>query len=356
MTATDGEAVKTTGYAGYLPDHLWEAVTRRPPGTRFTQVPRWLMDAGLSRVGMKVWDALCRHMNSKTRQTFQFRRTLAATIGMSLSAVDRGLRELRELGALIVRPRRRKDGGRTFNDYLLLWAPLADVLATCGIQIPPLVKNDEGSSSDSVTGEAPAAEPDPVPAVTVVDPVTCDEPGTPLVKSDEGIRGLIQSYLEVGGSRGAASVTEDTAAPAAADDLPPSHCPKHKDGTPDPCGPCGWYRKTRQAEEQRRARVAEELAAAAALAAEEQRQAARLQAHREQAQACDQCDHDGNLPDGRYCDHRRRTDAGRESATTASRRFFAAKPRRYGQSTRSWRDRRTDLRLPAPAPIPGLTT
>ena len=64
-----------------LPDELWEAAAARPKGTRFTQIPHWLLDAGVSRVAMKVWDAIARLMNRKTRHGFPKRKTIAELIG-----------------------------------------------------------------------------------------------------------------------------------------------------------------------------------------------------------------------------------------------------------------------------------
>lgn len=339
-----------TAVSGQLPDHLWEAASARPKGTRFAQVPHWLLDAGISATAMKVWAAIARHINSKTRRGFPKRRTIAALIGMSLSAVDRALRELRRVGALVSRPRRRADGGQSSNEYLLLWQPLPELLTS--IDTPtPLVTNDEGPSSQETTGTTTAQTVETAPPVATTAAATSTDTATPLVTGDEGVRVLIESYREKGGTR--SPVT--TSAPVAGGDgsAPPSVCPAHPHGTPEPCGPCAWYRRQREAfdAEQAAAEQARQEEAARQLAAE--RAAQEQQRRLDAIAACRECDHLGRRPDGRECDHRSET--ARLAAMSAIRAELAAKTGRRRSPTR-WRRRRPAVPAPAPAPIPGVTS
>ncbi|WP_280505794.1 hypothetical protein [Nocardia farcinica] len=333
-----------------LPDELWETAAKRPAGTRFTQIPHWLLDAGASRVAVKVWDAIARLMNRKTRSGFPKRKTIAELIGMSPSAVDRGLRELRRLGALVSRPRWREDGGRSSNDYLLLWAPLEKVL-TSGNVSTPLVKNDEAPSSGMTSPPAPERVPGDTGSATGGDASTSGETPDPLVKSDDPIGQLIQSYLEEGVSRGPVAPSIEPAV-AGGDTPPPSTCPTHPNGTPDACGACGWHRRNRiawdtaQAEKAAAERVEAERERAAEQAAEEQERALAA------IDACTLCDDLGRR-DGSTCDHR--DHRVRRAAVATVRAELSAKPRRY--SMPRWRERRrpADLTLPAPAPVLGVT-
>ncbi|BCK58337.1 hypothetical protein NWFMUON74_61090 [Nocardia wallacei] len=298
---------------------------------------------------MKVWGAIARRMNAKTRQGFPKRKTLAEMIGMSLSAVDRALRELRRLGALVCRPRWRADGGRSSNDYLLLWEPLTDLLSSVDAGTP-LVISDEGPSSDVVMGSTPEPVGPAAPAPTSAPPVTGGETGTPLVIGDEGVRGLIESYQDPGGSIRPGALGAE---PAGGAGSPlPTTCPQHPEGTPEPCGPCRWYRVTAKAREEERAAAAEQARQEAARARAAQVAAAEHQHRLAAAAGCDDCDAEGNRPDGSICDHR--NDAARLAAVAAFRVAQATKPRRFSRP-RWTRQRPADLPLPAPAPIPGVT-
>ncbi|WP_280411767.1 helix-turn-helix domain-containing protein [Nocardia asiatica] len=297
-----------------LPEHVWQAATIRPPGVKFTQIPNWLLEAGISGLAMKVWGAIAKHLNKKTRRGFPKRRTIAEALGISFSSVDRGLRELRRLGALISRTRWRGDGGQSSNDYCLLWQPLPELLAA---EPAPLTIFDEGGSSDLTSGDDVASAQSEDTSPEQHDRQTCGDPVTPLVKSDEGTGQLNQTYLEVGLTRQGA----DPAVPA--DGEPPAFCPKHPQGTPAPCGACKWHRLQHEAWEAAEAQrqAARQAEAARARAAE----LTALQARRdaEAIQACKRCDRHGERG-GRRCDHR--DPAARRAAVAASRAFFRNKP------------------------------
>ncbi|MCM6777744.1 helix-turn-helix domain-containing protein [Nocardia sp. CDC159] len=333
-----------------MPDALWDFAAVRPRGVRFAQVPHWLIEAGISGTAMKVWGAIARCMNAKSRQGFPKRKTLAEMIGMSLSAVDRALRELRRLGALVCRPRWRTDGGQSSNDYLLLWQPLADLLNSADAGTP-LVTNDEGGSSEMVTGGTGAPAAPPVPATTTASPVTGAKTGSPLVTGDEGGGGLIESYQDPGGTRG--PCTSGTQLPDGVGSPLPTTCPAHPLGTPQPCGACRWYRLTAAAREEERAAADAAARQEAVRAQAAQAAAAARQRRLAAAAGCEDCDDEGRRPDGGSCDHRH--DAARAAAVAAFRAALAAKPRRFGRA-RWTRQRPADLPVPNPAPIPGVTT
>lgn len=341
-------AVRFHTSTGALPDHVWKAAAERPRGTKFAQIPEWLLQAGITGLGIKVFGAIARRCGYRSRTGYPSRRDIASFLGVSLSSVDRGLRELRRLGALISDPRWRTNGGQSSNRYAVLWVPLSELLE----KVRGAVSSDEGSSSELTTGQAPAARPEPAPAATSQPAPTSADTPRGVVSSGEGVGPVTERDQEEGGTRRAAPVAGSAA--AGPDSPPPSTCPKHPHGTPEPCGACMWHRKNRE-----RWDGEQLLARIAAVQEQERQRAAERQAEAQQRQAdaiaaCSQCDWAGERPDGSECDHRSR--AARQAATAAFSAALAARPRRYS-GKRSWRDRRrpSDLQLPLPAPIPGVS-
>jgi hypothetical protein len=100
-------------------------------------------------------------------------------------------------------------------------------------------------------------------------------------------------------------------------DLPPPHCPKHPDGTSEPCGACADARHTREAhdransERQRAQRQSEQQAA--------------LEAKLAAIAVCELCDGDG-YRGGRVCDHVDRTETAKSGAAKARAALGKATP------------------------------
>lgn len=86
------------------------------------------------------------------------------------------------------------------------------------------------------------------------------------------------------------------------DQPPPKTCPRHPDGTSEPCGACAAARKRHDTWKLEERRAAQEAARAEAAArAEELREQADLRA--QEIADCDLCDDDGYRPNHAVCDH-----------------------------------------------------
>ncbi|MDE1673743.1 hypothetical protein [Nocardia gipuzkoensis] len=315
-------------------DRIWNMVCVRAAHIRFTQPPYWLLDKGLSRRARDVWEAIARYIGFKSRKGHPFRATIAEVMHVSLSTVDRGLRELKDAGAILVRARGKRGGGRSSNEYCLLWEPLEDLLADKDLS-GNLVTSDNIDlvSGDKVDSTGPAT--DTATGGELDGSETSGNPETKLVSGDEFAGSVFQSFQEEGGTRGAAKPVADGS--VSSDSPPPSTCPQHREGTPDPCGPCKWHRlrheawKAERAAEQARAADRARLEAhhrRIALAAEE---AARERQQRaDDIAACKLCDRHGQR-EGRGCDHR--DPEARRAAVTAARAFFQNKQPRFSNRT-----------------------
>lgn len=86
-------------------------------------VPRWIVeDKGISGAAKLVYLTLSSRIN-RENVAWPSHRLMAAETGTSVSTVQRALVELRDLGVLTWRPRRRGDNGQTSNEYVLALSP-----------------------------------------------------------------------------------------------------------------------------------------------------------------------------------------------------------------------------------------
>jgi DNA-binding transcriptional ArsR family regulator len=100
------------------PKNAASVVRRGGRKTRFGQTPEWV----LVRHTKESW--LYTYMDCRyggMDEIFPGLGTIAKDLGMSYDTVERALRRLRDGGAIEVYDRYRDDGGRTTNEYVLIW-------------------------------------------------------------------------------------------------------------------------------------------------------------------------------------------------------------------------------------------
>lgn len=91
---------------------------------RYAIVPEWLLQAGVSGNAIKVFVVLALHANRDTDGSWPSRRKVAADCSVSVDSVDRGVKELVEMGAIAVAPDFGPDEkDRTSNTYVVFYAP-----------------------------------------------------------------------------------------------------------------------------------------------------------------------------------------------------------------------------------------
>lgn len=86
--------------------------------TRFAIVPEWVLEAPISDRAVRLYGILRRYADQDLR-AHPGRRALAERLRCSVDSVDRAVRELVQVGAMIVTPRRALDGDQLTNDYRL---------------------------------------------------------------------------------------------------------------------------------------------------------------------------------------------------------------------------------------------
>jgi hypothetical protein len=94
---------------------------------RFSIVPEWVLDAGLSDRGIRIYALIARYADNDTLQAFPSRETLADRALCSVKSVDRAISELVAAGAL--RKAHRKNGD-SYQSNLYTVRRIPDNLAT----------------------------------------------------------------------------------------------------------------------------------------------------------------------------------------------------------------------------------
>jgi len=86
--------------------------------TTFAMIPGWVIDAANPN-SLKVYAHLAHRYVNQRRECWPTQRCVADEVGMSLTMVEGALRQLREIGAVIVVRTRRNDGKLGRNRYRL---------------------------------------------------------------------------------------------------------------------------------------------------------------------------------------------------------------------------------------------
>ncbi len=90
------------------------------------RIPDWVLDADVSDRAVRLYAVLGRYADAEGHAFPGKTKLMNRLRGVSRSTLDATIAELTKIDALEVNPRFRDDGGRTSNDYLVLWLPPAD--------------------------------------------------------------------------------------------------------------------------------------------------------------------------------------------------------------------------------------
>lgn len=92
-------------------------------GQYFSIIPHWIIFSGVSSGAVHLFAVLAKYADYDTHEAFPSRQTLAKGIGKSTDTVDRHVKELQKIGALVV-TRRKLPGtqGNQTNIYELIYA------------------------------------------------------------------------------------------------------------------------------------------------------------------------------------------------------------------------------------------
>lgn len=85
----------------------------------FAIIPEWVLELPVSANAIRVYCVLRRFADNKTGACFPSRKTLAMRSRLSVSTLDRALKELDEAGAIEVKVRRSEAGDYTSNLYVV---------------------------------------------------------------------------------------------------------------------------------------------------------------------------------------------------------------------------------------------
>lgn len=95
------------------------STTRTEDTQGFAMIPRWLLYDEAVTPGAKLTYAVLASHSDRYGVCWPSHPTLARLTGMSVSSVQRAIRELIDLGVLVKRPRRRSSGARSTNEYVV---------------------------------------------------------------------------------------------------------------------------------------------------------------------------------------------------------------------------------------------
>lgn len=85
----------------------------------FAIIPEWVLELPVSANAIRVYCVLRRFADNKTGACFPSRKTLAMRSRLSVSTLDRALKELDDSGAIEVKVRRSEAGDYTSNLYVV---------------------------------------------------------------------------------------------------------------------------------------------------------------------------------------------------------------------------------------------
>jgi hypothetical protein len=72
---------------------------------RFSMIPEWVLDAGISDKAIRLYCVLARYADNETHRAFPSRETLAKRMGCHAKSVDRAASELLKIGAVTKKQR-----------------------------------------------------------------------------------------------------------------------------------------------------------------------------------------------------------------------------------------------------------
>jgi hypothetical protein len=131
---------------------------------RFSILPEWLLDAGVSDRAVRVYALLARYADSETLQAFPSRETLAKRAGCHWRSIDRAIDELVALGAITKTHRKNGDAYQsniyTLRRVLTTVSPGTDTAGT-GVLTPQSPPTDTGGNL-TITTQLEPLEQEPL--------------------------------------------------------------------------------------------------------------------------------------------------------------------------------------------------
>jgi hypothetical protein len=88
----------------------------------FSIIPEWVLYAPISANAVRLYATLQRYADKDTGACHPSRRTLAAKCHTTTKTVDRALKELVDIGAVVMHQRRNANGDLTSNHYTVITA------------------------------------------------------------------------------------------------------------------------------------------------------------------------------------------------------------------------------------------
>jgi hypothetical protein len=107
----------------------------------FAIIPEWVLALPISANAIRVYCVLRRFADNKTGECYPSRKTVAMRSRLSVSTLDRALKELHDHGAIEISVRRSEAGDYTSNLYTVRSFPKG---VSSRAKIPPVMRGDTG--------------------------------------------------------------------------------------------------------------------------------------------------------------------------------------------------------------------
>lgn len=127
----------------------------------FAIVPEWVLSLPVSSNAIRVYCCLRRFADNQTGECFPSRKTLAMRARLSVSTLDRAMKELVDFGAVEITPRKNANGDWSSNLYTVRSVPKGREVSSpartplvAGGETRPLTRGDRtkaiGSKSNNI--------------------------------------------------------------------------------------------------------------------------------------------------------------------------------------------------------------
>lgn len=113
----------------------------------FAIIPEWVLNLPVSANAIRVYCVLRRFADNQTGECFPSRKTVAMRARLSVSTLDRAVKELCDNGALTVSPRKNQHGDWSSNLYTVRFYP-----AGRGVSSPVRTPRVAGGETGALTG------------------------------------------------------------------------------------------------------------------------------------------------------------------------------------------------------------
>lgn len=121
------------------------------PGENFTMIYEWILDAPISDRAVRLYGVLRRYLGAND-SVWPSRGTLSRRLRCSRDSVDRALKELVSIGAVMVSRRHRDDGSMTSSSYTL-WPRCRQDTPAATLPHPPTAPARPASRTGQTPGK-----------------------------------------------------------------------------------------------------------------------------------------------------------------------------------------------------------